>query len=58
MSSPTELQFDVPFCPNCNVPTELSHTMPSALPKEAGSKTQIYECGQCGTTVTRTVRLS
>jgi ribosomal protein S27AE len=56
MISPNELQFDAPFCPKCNVPMVLSRTMPSALPKEAGAKTQVYECGRCGTTVTRTVR--
>jgi ribosomal protein S27AE len=58
MSQPTELQFDAPSCPNCGVPMDLARTMPSALPREAGAKTQIYECGRCGATVARTVRLS
>jgi ribosomal protein S27AE len=57
MTPPTKLQFDAPSCPNCGVPMKLAHTMPSALPKEAGAKTQVYECGRCGTTVT-TVRLN
>ncbi len=58
MISPNELQFDAPCCPNCNAPMELSRTMPSALPTEAGAKTLVYECGRCATTVTRTVRLT
>ena len=58
MTPPTKLQFDAPSCPNCGVPMKLARTMPSALPKEAGAKTQVYECGRCGTTVTRTVRLN
>jgi hypothetical protein len=57
MISPTEPRFDAPSCPNCNVPMELARIMPSALPKDAGAETQIYECGRCGATVTRTVRL-
>ncbi len=56
MTLPTELQFDAPSCPNCNVPMELTRIMPSALPKDVGAKTQVYECDRCGTTVTRTVR--
>jgi ribosomal protein S27AE len=55
--SPSKLQFDAPFCPKCNVPMELARIMPSALPKDAGAETQIYECGRCGATTTRTVRL-
>jgi hypothetical protein len=58
MMPPNELQFDAPCCPNCNVPMELSRTMPSALPTEAGAKTQVYECDRCGATVTRTFRPS
>jgi hypothetical protein len=56
MISPNELQFDTPCCPNCNVPMELSRTVPSALPQEASAKTQVYECRRCGTTITRTMR--
>jgi ribosomal protein S27AE len=56
MVPPNERQFDAPFCPNCNVPMELARVMPTALPREAGAETQIYECGKCGATVTRTVR--
>jgi hypothetical protein len=55
--SPIELQFDVPFCPDCEVPMKLERIMPTALPKEAGAETQIYECNRCGATTTRTVRL-
>jgi ribosomal protein S27AE len=58
MSSPTELRLDAPFCPDCNVPMELARIMPTALPKEGGAETQVYECGRCGATVTRTVRLN
>jgi ribosomal protein S27AE len=54
---PNELKFDAPFCPKCNEPMELARIMPSALPKSAGAETQVYECGRCGATVTRTVRL-
>jgi ribosomal protein S27AE len=54
---PNELQFDAPFCPKCNVPMTLARTMPSALPKGARAETRIYECGRCGATATRTVRL-
>jgi hypothetical protein len=57
MISPNELHFDAPFCPNCNVPMGLARIVPSALPKEAGAETQVYECGRCGATVTRTVRM-
>jgi uncharacterized protein with PIN domain len=57
MILPTELQFDAQVCPNCNVPMELARVMPSALPKDAGAETQVYECNRCGATVTRTVRL-
>jgi ribosomal protein S27AE len=54
---PNEPKFGAPFCPKCNVPTELARIMPSALPKSTGAETQVYECGRCGATVTRTVRL-
>jgi hypothetical protein len=37
---------------------DLARIMPSALPRETGAKTQVYECGRCGATVARTVRLS
>jgi ribosomal protein S27AE len=57
MVSPNELQFDAPPCPNCETPMELARVMPTALPKDAGAETQIHECGRCGATVTRTVRL-
>jgi uncharacterized protein with PIN domain len=57
MMSPDELQFDAPCCPKCNVPMEFARTMPTALPKDARTKTQVYECGRCGATATRTVRL-
>jgi hypothetical protein len=56
MISPNEPQFDAPFCPNCNVPMELARIMPSALPNNAGTETQVYECSRCGATATRTVR--
>ncbi len=52
-----ELQFDAPACPNCEVPMELARIMPTALPRDAGAETQIYECRRCGATATRTVRL-
>jgi hypothetical protein len=55
---PNEPKFDAPFCPKCNMPMELARIMPSALPKSAGAETQVYECGRCCATVTRTVRLS
>jgi hypothetical protein len=58
MTSSTELQFDAPSCPNCDVPMDLARVMPSALPKDSGAETQIFECSRCGATVTRTVRLS
>jgi hypothetical protein len=35
----------------------LARIVPSALPKDAGAKTQVFECGRCGATATRTVRL-
>jgi ribosomal protein S27AE len=54
---PNEPKFDAPFCPKCNVPMELARIMPSVLPKSAGAETQVYECGRCGATATRTVRL-
>jgi ribosomal protein S27AE len=57
MISPNELHFDAPFCPNCEVPMASARTMPTALPKEAGAQTQVYECSRCGATTTRTVRL-
>jgi ribosomal protein S27AE len=57
MVSPNELHFDAPSCPNCETPMELARVMPTALPKDAGAKTQIYECGRCGATMTRTVRM-
>jgi hypothetical protein len=56
MIPPNELQFDGPFCPSCNVPMELARIMPSALPRNGGAETQVYECDRCGTTVARTVR--
>jgi ribosomal protein S27AE len=56
MIAPNERQFDAPFCPTCGVPMELARIMPTALPMDAGAETQIYECGRCGATVTRTVR--
>jgi hypothetical protein len=58
MTPPTELQFDAPSCPKCSVPMELTRIMPSALPKDVGAETQIYECDRCGATITRTVRPS
>jgi ribosomal protein S27AE len=58
MMSPEEPQFYAPFCPKCDVPMELARTMPSALPKDAGTATQVYECGRCGATATRTVRFN
>jgi hypothetical protein len=57
MNLPNEPRPDAPFCPNCNVPMELARIMPTALPRDAGAQTQIYECGRCGATVTRTVHL-
>jgi hypothetical protein len=54
---PNQLHFDSPCCPKCNVPMELVRVMPTALPKGAGAKTQIYDCSRCGATTTRTVRL-
>ena len=57
MISPNKVLFDAPFCPNCNVPMGLTRIVPSALPKEAGAETHVYECGRCGATVTRTMRL-
>jgi hypothetical protein len=57
MTSPNKLQFDAPFCPDCSVPMALARVMPSALPKNSGAETQVYECDRCGATVTRTVRL-
>jgi primosomal protein N' len=57
MTSSNELHFGVPPCPNCDVPMELARVMPTALPRDSGAETQVYECGRCGKTVTRTVRL-
>jgi ribosomal protein S27AE len=58
MMSPEEPQLDGPLCPKCDVPMELARVMPSALPKDARTATQVYECGRCGATATRTVRFS